>query len=78
LTLRQFYLLLAEHYSQQKSEDQRWYRLICCWTKDTPPFEQVFPLWGEGVAAVSEVDGDEFEDERMFRNVTAALTPYRN
>jgi hypothetical protein len=74
LTLRQFYYLLAESYAQQKIEDQRWYRLICCWLKDPPVFERVFPLWAE----VGSPDEDEDDDEAAFRRVTAGLTPYRN
>jgi len=69
-------LLLSEHYAQQKVEDQRWYRLICCWTKDTPAFERVFPLWGD--APVTEGEEDLDADEAAFRRVTANLTPYRN
>jgi len=73
--LRQFYLLLAEWYAQQKLEDARCYRLICCWVRDVPAFETVFPLWEESEAEVREDDED---GDSSFYAVTAALTPYRN
>jgi hypothetical protein len=52
-------------------EDERWYKLICCWCKEAPAFEAIFPLF-EDVQG-----GGEDDEEATFREVTAALTPYR-
>jgi hypothetical protein len=69
--MRQFYLLLAEHYAQQRAEDARCYRLMCCWISEPPAFEKLFPLWGD-----EEYDED-VDGESSFRAVTAALSQYR-
>ena len=77
LTLRQFYLLLAECYAQQRMEDARWYRLICCWVREAPAFGSIFPLWGDQPLS-EDIEDTEENVEAVFRQVTAALTPYRS
>jgi hypothetical protein len=73
LTLRQFYLLLAEFYLRQKMEDWRCYLLICSNMKDPPPAGKLFPsLRGDEEADEIAEDAD---DESIFRQVAAELVP---
>jgi hypothetical protein len=66
-------LLLAENYAQQRAEDERWYRLICCWLEHAPSMGELFPLWAEGAASYTDDD-----DEQVFLQTTATMTSYRN
>jgi hypothetical protein len=74
LTLRQFFLLLGEYYTQQRLEDGRVYRLLCVWSKDQPRLEVMFPSFNITAEQVDELA----DDLASFQQVTASLTPYRN
>jgi hypothetical protein len=74
LTLRKFYLLLAEWYAQQRLIDSRFYKLICSHLTKAPDPHDVFPL----LDSVSDEDlesGPE-DDLLSFQQATAALTSY--
>lgn len=72
LTLRKWYLLLAEWYTQQRLIDSRWYKLICCHCAKAPEAGAVFPLLAGLTAAPDEPD---YEDDVMsFQQTTAVLS----
>jgi hypothetical protein len=75
LTLRKFYLLLAEYYEQERLMTDRFYKLICCHLKEPVAAETLFPLMRREDPA--DPDGDEVDDETNFRAVTASLMPYQ-
>lgn len=74
LTLRQFYLLLAEWYNEQRLLDIRAYRFVVTQYSEAPVPGDVFPLLKETpkIRPVEEVDPD--RDDVIFHMVTASMT----
>jgi len=75
LTLRQFYLLLAEWYHVQSIEERRFYLLFCRGLQDPEAARKLFPLL-QVEEPDRESEPDPEDDIMRFNAVTAALTSY--
>ena len=76
LTLRKFYLLLAEWYAAERLRDARAYKLLCAHLAKAPEPGEVFPLLKSCSAEPDDEDEDEIDDDASFRQVAAALIPH--
>jgi hypothetical protein len=82
LTLRKFFLLLAEYYDQQWVEDNRLFQLIRIHFKEAPPPGAFFPLLGDGGARVPAPvlndDDPDIDDQIAFQAVAASIPNLRH
>ena len=74
LTLRQFYLLLAEWYQEQARQDRRFYLLMLGQYKEPPDVNAIFPLLKSSDADAEELEDPTSEDDFLkFQQITSSL-----
>lgn len=74
MTLRKFYLLLAEWYVEQRINDARTYKLLCAQLTSAPDPGAIFPLL-KNTNDSSDDDEEDVDDDISFQQVAAALIP---